>query len=221
MTTVRRKTSETTITVQAEREGFIIVYPEAQNSAWNAAAGNKTREDLDFISILVQSLQSRFSIDPKHIYATGISNGGGMANRIACDLANLVAAIGPVSGAYNLWQDCHPSRPVPVIAFHGTADKIVPYEGFPIEAVSPPIPKWAAAWAQRNGCDPIPRESDPKPDVHVKTWENCRENATVVLYTIDHQGHSWPGSSLLPEITSQSVNANDRMWEFFQAHPMP
>ena len=72
------------MSLQAEREGFIIVYPEAQNSAWNAAAGNKTKEDLDFISVLVQSLQSRYSIDPKRIYATGISNGGGMANRIAC-----------------------------------------------------------------------------------------------------------------------------------------
>lgn len=144
-----------------------------------------------------------------------------MTNRVGCALSNLVAAIGPVSGAYNLWKDCQPSRPVPVVAFHGTADQVVPYGGIGVGNLVPPIPEWAAGWAERNGCGKTLTTTHPRSDVKIDTWGNCKDNASVVLYSIDNQGHSWPGSRFLPEITSQAVNATDVMWEFFKAHPMP
>ncbi len=110
---------------------------------------------------------------------------------------------------------------MPVMAFHGTADHIVPYNGSANSSMEPPIHDWAAGWASRNGCDANPTLTFQQPDVKGETWENCTANALVVLYTIDKHGHSWPGSQLLPGITSQAINATDLMWDFFVAHPMP
>ena len=205
---------------KAEQAGFIVAYPDGLSRAWNDGTGAKDQEDIAFARQLIQSLEARYHIDPKRVYATGISNGGGMTNRLACAMADQIAAIGPVAGAYNLWLECKPSRPVPVVAFHGLADQIVPFAGSQPESMLPPIITWATAWAERNNCDPIQQENDLKPDVHVSTWGNCQNNADVVLYAIDNHGHSWPGSNFLKEITSQSINATDVMWDFFQAHPM-
>jgi polyhydroxybutyrate depolymerase len=171
---------------------------------------------------LIVSLESQYNIDPKRVFATGISNGGGMTDRLGCYLADVIAAIAPDSGAYNYWQDCHPSRPVPVLAFHGLDDQIVPYEGGTSRLMLPPIPDWAAAWAARDSCGPAPLDTTPAEGVSVRSWSGCRGNAVVILYTLANHGHSWPGSTVMPAaITSQAVNATDVMWEFFRSHPMP
>jgi polyhydroxybutyrate depolymerase len=167
-------------------------------------------------------LENQYSIDPGRIFATGISNGGGMANRVGCDLADVIAAIAPDAGAYNFWQDCSPSRPVPVLAFHGLDDNLVPYNGGTPQAMEPPIPEWAAAWAKRDDCNYAPLVTAPVGGVTVQTWTGCQGNAEVILYTLANHGHSWPGSSVMPgAITSQAVSATDVMWDFFKAHPMP
>ncbi len=161
-------------------------------------------------------MEKELSIDPARIYATGISNGGGMANRLACDMADIVAAIAPVSGAYLSWQDCSPSRPVPVVAFHGTADQIVPYDG--LGRTMPPIRGWAAAWAGRNDCSTTPTVTLQNGEVMGETWGDC--SAEVVLYTIEGRGHSWPGSGLVPglDVATRDIVATDVIWEFFAAH---
>jgi polyhydroxybutyrate depolymerase len=209
------------MSAKAEQEGFIVVYPDGLDQAWNDVPGSAGSNDLDFVKALIRTLTGQYSIDPKRIYATGISNGGGMTNRVGCALSDLVAAIAPVEGAYNLWKECRPGRPVPVVAFHGTTDSVVPYFGVGYGNISPPIPEWAAGWAQRNGCAAAPSRANPHPDVRIDTWDSCKSGATVVLYSIDHHGHSWPGSRFFPQITSQAVNATDVMWDFFEAHPMP
>ncbi|MBU1880316.1 MAG: hypothetical protein KJ734_15315, partial [Chloroflexi bacterium] len=131
----------------ADAKTFIVVYPEALGdpATWRVGAGSP---DVAFIRDLIQHLAGQYRIDPARIYATGISNGGGMANRLGCDMADVIAAIAPVSGAYLFWQDCQPGRPVPVLAFHGTADRIVPYEG---GQGLPFVREWAETWAARNG----------------------------------------------------------------------
>jgi polyhydroxybutyrate depolymerase len=209
------------MSAKAEEEGFIVAYPDGLNQAWNDAPGPTDRGDLGFVKALIQILEGQYSIDPKRIYATGISNGGGMTNRVGCDLSALVAAIGPVEGAYNFWKECHPERAMPVVAFHGTTDSVVPYYGVGDGNISPPIPMWAAGWAQRNGCAQTPTTVSPHPDVKIDTWSSCKADASVVLYSIDHHGHSWPGSRFFPQITSQAVIATEVMWDFFKAHPMP
>ena len=125
-----------------------------------------------------------------------------MVHRLACELADRIAAIGPVSGAYPSSGDCSPSRPIPVFAIHGTDDPIVPYSG---------IPEWAAAWAQRNGCDPEPLEVVHNVLISEKQWDNCEEGADVVLYTIQELGHEW---------THDLINIGETIWEFFELHPM-
>ncbi len=212
----------TGMSAKADREGFIVVYPDGINSTWFTGPGEDGQRDQQFIRDLIASLETQYSIDSKRIYATGISNGGGMTDRVACNMADMIAAIAPDSGAYNFWQDCNPSRPMPVLAFHGLDDNIVPYEGGTPKIMEPPIEEWAAAWATRNGCSSIPSITTPMETVTVRTWSDCQNNADVILYTLANHGHSWPGSPIMPKsITSQAVNATDVMWEFFKTHPMP
>jgi polyhydroxybutyrate depolymerase len=209
------------MSAKADAEGFIVVYPDGRSEQWRDGPGAEGEKDRQFILDLLAYLQSQYSIDVARVYATGISNGGGMANRLGCDLADHIAAIGPVSGAYNAWKTCAPSRPMPVIAFHGTADRIVPYAGAGQGNLAPPIREWAAAWAARDGCRQPPSVTVQSDKVTGERWGDCQADAEVILYTIQDHGHSWPGSRFLPEITSQAINATDVMWEFFKAHPRP
>ncbi len=207
---------------KADEAGFIVVYPDGIESTWYTGPGAQGDADQQFVRDLIAHLEALYTIDPKRIYATGISNGGGMTNRLACDMANVIAAIAPDSGAYNFWQNCNPSRPVPVLAFHGLDDNIIPYAGNTPQIMTPPIEDWAAAWAGRNGCASTPTITTPVETITIHTWSQCKENADVILYTLANHGHSWPGSLVMPKnITSQAVNATDVIWEFFKQHPMP
>jgi polyhydroxybutyrate depolymerase len=186
----------------ADREGFLIVYPQGQGSIeepfWDTSPGSR---DVQFVRDLIDHLQQRCRVDPNQIYASGHSNGGGMVNRLACELADRIAAIGPVSGAYSS-ASCSPSRPVPVFAIHGTADTIIPYNG---------IPEWASAWAERNGCDPEPVEVIRNVLISEEQWGSCEAGADVVLYTIQDFGHDW---------THDLINIGQTIWDFFEQHPM-
>ena len=212
----------TGMSAKADSEGFIVVYPDGMNNEWHDGSGTEGDADKQFIRDLIAALVSQYSINPKQIYATGFSNGGGMTNRLGCDMADAIAAIAPNSGAYNFWQDCHPSRPVPVLAFHGLNDHIVPYDGGTPQSMEPPIEAWAANWATLDECDSTPALTTPADAVAVHTWSGCKDHVDVLLYTLANHGHSWPGSAIMPKtITSQTVNATDLMWDFFKAHPMP
>ena len=184
----------------ADREGFLVVYPQGlgEEPFWNTSPRSY---DVQFISDLLDHLQSRCHVDPTRIYASGHSNGGGMVNRLACVLADRIAAIGPVSGAYSS-GNCLPSRPIAVFAIQGTADTIVSYRG---------IPEWAAGWAQRNGCDPEPIEVPHNVLISEMQWSNCEAGADVVLYTIQDLGHEWP---------SDLIDVGQTIWEFFEQHPL-
>lgn len=145
-----------------------------------------------------------------------------MANRVGCSMADLFAAIAPDAGVFGEWQDCHPTRPMPVLAFHELDDQIVPYTGGAPTLAQPAVEDWAAAWAKRDGCLSAPTATTPVDTVTVRTWSDCQGNAEVILYTLANEGHSWPGSPTMPRaITSQAVNATDVIWDFFQAHAMP
>jgi polyhydroxybutyrate depolymerase len=178
----------------------LIVYPQGlgQKPVWNPSPGSR---DVEFVNDLIDTLQRRCSVDPDRIYATGHSNGGGMVHRLACELADRIAAIGPVSGAYSSGP-CTPSRPVPVFAIHGTADPIVPYDG---------IPEWATAWAERNGCSPEPVDVVRNVLISEKQWHDCKAEADVILYTIVDLGHDWPGDL---------IDVGQTIWDFFEEHPL-
>lgn len=201
------------MSVKADEEGFIVVYPQATGApaAWHIGAGDQAFADAVFLRDLIDFLEERMSVDPARVYVTGFSNGGGMANRLGCLFADRIAAIAPVSGAYLLWQSCRTARPLPVLAFHGTADAIVPYDG---DAVLPAIPAWAAAWAERDGCDPEPSISLQQGSTTGQTWGNCQSGSAVTLYTIEGGGHRWPG-------LGQGLAATNEIWAFFLDHSLP
>lgn len=207
----------------ADQASFIVAYPNAigSPSTWDASPESHIIADVQFVRDLIAHLENKLDIDPRRIYATGLSNGGGMVNRLACDLSDKIAAIGPVAGTFHFWQECEPTRPVPVVAFHGTADPVVPYEGEKGENATglPSIQEWAAAWAARNGCDPEPVSAIKSESTTAETWENCTDSATVTLYTIAGGGHAWVSPRFDAVFTG--VDAAPITWDFFKAHPMP
>lgn len=210
----------------ADREGFIVVYPSGRT-------GNGPRhfdeEDVTFIADLIDSVQRTHNIDRTRIYANGLSNGGGLSLLLACTMPDRIAAVGLVAAAHLFeWSLCTDFRPVPMIAFHGTADDATPYQGGKSWVVAKPfpsIPMQTAAWAKRNQCAPTPVDSRVAPDVTRLEYTICVSNAPVVLYTIDGGGHTWPGGRYLPEwfagSTTQTIDASSLMWSFFKDHPLP
>ena len=208
----------------ADEHGFIVVYPAGEGGGpkiWHMP-------DVIFISELIDKLEASYSIDPARIYANGLSNGGGMTFALSCTLSHRIAAFGPVAAAVTLplnW--CPDSRPAPMIAFHGTADRFTPYNGAKVWLAPEPfpsIPEWTATWARRNQCGPNPIESVVAADVTRLEYTNCADEATVVLYTIKGGGHTWPGGKPMPEWlvgrTSRGVDATSQMWAFFREHPL-
>ncbi len=212
----------------ADRETFIVVYPNGTGfpQRWNA--GNDTFsaqnvDDVAFFNDLFDTFDQTLCIDDARIFVTGLSNGGGMSNRLACEMAGRVAAIGTVAGAYSpLPNGCQPVRPVPVIAFHGDADPIVNYAGSPSLKL-PPVKEWVAGWVQRNGCKQGPDPIATQGDVIGVSYTDCQINADVQFYTIVGGGHTWPGGTPIPFVgkTSRDINASETMWTFFKTHAMP
>jgi polyhydroxybutyrate depolymerase len=215
----------------ADREGFIVVYPSGHIGQGPRAFG---AEDVTFIADLIDSVQRTHNIDRTRIYANGLSNGGGLSFLLSCTMPDRIAAVGLVAAAHLFPPSlCRDLRPVPMIAFHGTADYATPYDGgksgqpWILAKPFPSIPMVTAAWAKRNQCAPTPVESRVAPDVTRLEYTQCLSNAPAVLYTIHGGGHTWPGgdSTYLPEwfvgTTTQSIDASSMMWEFFSKHPKP
>lgn len=214
----------------ADEHGFFVVYPRGTGFPlrWNSGQhilGEQGADDVGFITAMLDQIETDFCIDSARIYVNGLSNGAGMSNRLICEMADRFAAMGGVAGAYNpLPGGCKPVRLVPIIAFHGTDDPIVPFEGGRAGGLDLPyVESWARTWARRNGCDRAPEETQITKNVSRMAFDGCDADADVVLYTITGGGHTWPGGMPLPEfitgITTQEIHASELMWEFFVAHP--
>lgn len=219
----------------ADVNGFLVVYPAGTGlgpKAWFMEGEDSPPRmpDILFISELIDTLAAAYNIDPARIYANGFSNGGGMAFALSCTLPRRIAAIGMVAAAQSLsWSWCPDSAPMPMIAFHGTADPLVPYTGAPAGWLNPrPFPNiltWTEQWARRNRCEARPMDSTIAPDVTRRDYFGCADDAPVVLYTIRGGGHTWPGGKPLPAWllgrTTNDIEATSLMWAFFRDHPLP
>jgi polyhydroxybutyrate depolymerase len=216
----------------ADSQGFIVVYPSGIGGngvrIWRAEPGDGLMKDVRFISELIDTVKASYNIDSTRIYANGLSNGGGMSFVLSCTLSDRIAAVGMVAAAQTLpWSWCTNQRAVPMIAFHGTADPEIPYNGGSSWISPRPFPStpiWAAKWARRNRCEANPVESPVATDVTRRTYTKCADNAAVVLYTVEGGGHTWPGGKPLPEWfvgrTTHSIDATGLMWAFFGEHPL-
>ena len=214
----------------ADEQGFIVAYPggEGAGPAIFSLDGARTparMPDVVFISQLIDKLQASYNIDPARVYANGLSNGGGLSFALSCTLSHRIAAVGLVASAQILpWAWCTDTKPVPMIAFHGTADRVTPYHGGKVWIAPEPfpsIPKWAANWARRNHCAPNAVDSATG-SITKREYTGCADDASVVLYTIKDGGHTWPGGLEFPEwilgATSHDIDATRVMWKFYEKH---
>ena len=217
----------------ADREGFIVVYPSGTGfpKRWRTSPdqGDGFTADITFISDLIDRLEQEYNIDPARIYANGLSNGAGMTLALGCELSERIAATAGVGGAYIYQlQDCKPARTVPMIAFHGTADPIVPYYGGPSEGFDipfPNIPTWMKERAALNGCDTTPIMMTPVGGATGMRYTDCTDGAEVIFYSIAGGGHTWPGGDALPRWitgeTNMDISATETIWQFFRQHTLP
>jgi polyhydroxybutyrate depolymerase len=218
------------MSAKADKEGFLVVYPGGTGRiskipTWNAGACcgyamENHVDDVAFLSALIDKLELDYSVDSKRVFATGISNGGMMSYRLACDLAEKIAAIAPVEGAQDI--ACHPSAPVSVIVFHGTDDHLVAYDGGSTPFQIGPrrsdssVADTVAFWVKEDGCAPAPRHEETT-ELHTDFYSACRDANAVELYAIQGGHHAWPGT----RISGNSVPATEIIWAFFAKHPKP
>jgi len=215
---------------RADTGQFVVAYPDGLNHAWAVGGGccgdpGRTGvDDVAFIRAVVSTLSGQLPVDPARVYATGISNGGLLAYRLACD-TDVFAAIGPDSAT--LLGTCPSPAPVSMIHIHGTADHNIPYDGGPGDGVAkidgPPVPDVVAQWRSVDQCAaPVVTITGPV----TTSVAACPGGRSVELVTVDGAGHQWPGSTrtLVQRLAgtdppSTALDATDTIWRFFAAHP--
>jgi polyhydroxybutyrate depolymerase len=231
-----------------DEQGFVTITPNSgyRVAHWELESGSR---DLVMFGDMLDQVEGDLCIDTNRVYVTGLSYGAFMTSTLACAYSDRIAAASPVAGITDP-DGCEFERPVPVVAFHGTDDNFISFDGGfgssvaglpqpdgsgtlgdavdPEEAAEDPgptIPEVAAAWAGRNGCDTEPTEDAVADDVTELVFP-CPPGAETELYVVDGGGHTWPGSDFDDRITSivgyvtHSISANEIMWAFFQAHPL-
>jgi polyhydroxybutyrate depolymerase len=139
-----------------------------------------------------------------------------LSHRLGCELSDRIAAIAPVAGVIGV-DSCEPTRPLPVIQFHGTSDTLVPYEGSTISGY-PSVAETIDGWAERNGCAGGDLELvSENGDSRCEQVPGCPDDAPVMVCTVEDGGHTWPGGTPVPILgkTTQDLDANAVMWELF------
>ena len=206
--------------------GFVTITPEGTGPVpqWDTALDGP---DVKFVGNLLDTVEEQLCVDTNRIYVTGLSNGAFMTSAVACAYSGRVAAVAPVAGVRDL-AGCHFDRPVPIVAFHGTADGYVSFtgglgekaldlpapdgSGRSIRDVASPeqlsgaggtesVPEIMQAWADRNGCDPGTEEHSVASDV-VDVAYDCPPAAATELYRVEGGGHTWPGSDFSVSIAN-------------------
>ncbi len=224
----------------SDAAGFVVAYPEGTDKRW--ADGRPERvnqaDDLGFLKAVREALIHDHGVDPTRVFAAGISNGGAMSFRLACEAADKFRAIAPV--VMNLGEvlstTCKPSRPISVLQIVGDQDKLVPFRGGQITGPLgfKKMGKVLSAqdtlsfWGKTNGCEGEPKseswDRDPKDATRVThlTYSKCKNAVTVEQFLIAGGGHTWPsGSQYLPKFlvgrVSQELEASREIVRFFLA----
>ena len=238
------QTSEGTLEKAADKRGVVIVYPEGINKQWNDGRtdilrSKKARDDVGFLSALIDKMVENYGVDPRRVYSTGISNGGFMSIRLAMELSEKVTAIAPVTAQISVAiKDKTPQLPISIMVVNGTKDPLVPYNGGHIrlfrfgrsrgEILS--TAETIDRFRRHNGCGKSPRRSklndlDPNDgtSVEIEKFDCAKNNTEVVLVKVIGGGHTWPGgkqylSSRFVGTVSRDINASEMILDFFLRH---
>lgn len=225
----------------ASQHGFIVVYPDGLENRWNdGRIENNPVTDVDdvgFLTTLIDSLTNEFTINEGNVFFTGISNGGQMSYRLACEQTEKITAIAPVVSSLHkrLYQNCSPSTPISVFLIAGTEDPLVPFFGGKIKVLNQTFGTVIAMnetvqyWVGVNNCSPNPiktslPDTDPSDGCTVTSYEytNGEQNSKVLYYIINGGGHTWPdGGKYLTESLVGKIcydfNACEHIWDFFNS----
>jgi len=226
----------------ADRHGFIVVYPDGVGvgprgtalRTWNGGgccgpAARQQVDDVGFIRQLIAEIERTHSIDPHRVFATGHSNGGILAYRLACEAADVVVAIGVQSSSLEL-DRCQPSQPVSAIHIHGTADQNLPIGGGRgpngVSGVSFRVPiEGAGALATADGCRRQPSTSRDRAnsDVTITRWTSCDDGTEVRFLTVAGASHAWMGHpTAVPRLVGpayEKLDSTEVIWQFLSTHP--
>ena len=211
--------------VLADSEGFIAVYPNPLEEAdehtfWNIDEAPAGPDDVQFISDLLDYVESDLCVNTSRVYAAGVSNGGGMAALLACQLSARFAAFASIAGGYSSLPPCQPANPVSVIEVHGTADGVVPYNGSPPTRAGAVQP-WLAAWRGRDGCHGPAVVGRIAPRVERYDWTDCTQDTAVEHIEIFGGGHQLPGGLPPDPGQTSTVSAPWLVWSFLRQHSQP
>ena len=205
----------------ADRDGFSVAYPTATGTRpfWNMSGALPGKpDDVAYLRRVIAAGLAATCADAHRVGVTGVSNGGGMSARLACDAADLIAAAALVAGGYGSLPACHPSRPVPILEVHGEIDHVVPYRGKGPSA-SGAVPAFLAQWRRLDRCTGAARRSSPGAGVVQLRWATCTGGAVVQHVRISDADHGWPGED---DLTSTSEFASTpRTWAFLSSFRRP
>lgn len=218
---------------KSEEVGFIAVFPNGYSrfrsgilATWNAGAccGKAVQsavDDVGFLKEVIQRVSRQVNVDRNRIFSTGMSNGGLMSYRLACELPEMIRGIAPVAGTDNTLA-CKPSRPVPVIHFHAKDDSHVLFTGGHgpdslVKTNFASVPATINKWVTLNRAQPASRRVLAVPGAHCDLYAAKEGGAPVELCVTETGGHSWPGGGTQQgrKQPSTAISANDLMWEFF------
>lgn len=232
-------------TVKADEEGIVVVTPEPTNGAgslltWNYVGTEGWSDDQALMSDLLDDVGADVCIDTARVFLSGFAVGGVFGSITACEQTDRFAGLATVAGLYSP-EGCAPTKPLPVVSFHGTGDRFVPFDGGvgsgpgglglsaeTIEGLTFMAGREGAvpsseAWAAHDGCAPEPATEAVADGVTRQTWSGCDDDVAVELYVIDGGEHTWPGSTGMDAVSgllgpvSDQVDATDLIWDFFAA----
>jgi polyhydroxybutyrate depolymerase len=210
----------------ADRNDFLIVAPDGQGARrhFNLTNEKGLQNDIKMVLALLDHIEETFCVDRARVFSTGMSDGGAVTSVLACLAPDRFAAFGAVAVEVH-FTGCGGDRPVSIVAFHGTADRIVPFDGgrsAVAGAIVGAAPTTMAAWAAHDQCDAAFVERRLGSQVRRRTWSGCDGSSSVVFYIIDGGGHSWPGGIPIARfgMTTPQIDASETIWAFFAAHPL-
>lgn len=224
----------------AEDEGFLVVCPQGVEQHWNDGrqtqryrAHRESIDDVGFLLALIDHLAASYTLDLSRVYATGMSNGGMMSYRLACEAGQRLAGVAAVIANLPADLDCRPVSPIPVMIMNGTEDPLMPFDGGQVRFFRQELgevlstAQTAEFWAEVNHCSPAPApvplpEQAPNDGTRIarQIYADCDPAGRLVVYVVEGGGHSWPGGpQYAPRWvigpTSREGHAGQAIWAFF------